>query len=144
TLIVGNEAAQLAADAPGYVAKLQGAISQRLAPLRLGINVDDLFTRSDLAGVLAIVASSLGSSAFGLIQVLIYLGFLLAEQNDLTAKIARLQYDPARRGEGQLILRRIAAQLQSYLSVYTVLSAIMALASYALLAFLGVQFAAFW
>ena len=144
TLIVGNEAAQLAADAPGYVAKLQTAVSQRLAPLHLGTNLDDLFTRSDIAGMLAVVAGSLGSSAFGLIQVLIFLGFLLAEQNDLTAKIARLQGDPARRGEGQLMLRRIAAQLQSYLGVYTVLSAVMAMASYALLAALGVQFSAFW
>src|SRR5882724_6985927 len=50
TLIVGSEAAQLAADAPTYVAKLEQAISQRLAPLRLGINVGDIFTRSDIAG----------------------------------------------------------------------------------------------
>jgi len=144
TLIIGNEAAQLAADAPGYVAKLQDAIVKRLAPLHLGINIEDVFTRSDIAGLLAVVASSLGTSAFGLIQVLIYLGFLLAEQNDLTAKIARLQSDPARRDEGQAMLRRIAAQLQSYLGIYTILSAVMALTSYALLAFLGVQFAAFW
>src|SRR5262249_18707831 len=109
TLIVGNEAAQLAADAPGYVAKLQDALMKRLAPLHLGINVEDLFTRSDVAGMLAIVAGSLGTSAFGLIQILIYLGFLLAEQNDLTGKIVRLQSDPTRRGEGQAILRRIAA-----------------------------------
>ena len=144
TLIIGNEAAQLAADAPGYVAKLQDAIVKRLAPLRIGINIEDVFTRSDLAGLLTVVAGSLGSSAFGLIQVLIYLGFLLAEQNDLAAKIVRLQRDDAGRVEGQAIMRRIAAQLQAYLGVYTILSAIMALTSYALLAALAVQFAAFW
>jgi len=113
TLIIGNEAAQLAADAPGYVAKLQDAIVKRLAPLRIGINIEDVFTRSDLAGLLTVVAGSLGSSAFGLIQVLIYLGFLLAEQNDLAAKIVRLQRDDAGRVEGQAIMRRIAAQLQA-------------------------------
>ena len=144
TLIVGNEAAQLAADGPGYVAKLQDTIVQRLTPLRLGINVEDVFTRSDLAGLLTVVAGSLGSSAFGLIQILIYLGFLLAEQNDLAAKIVRLQTGEAGRVEGQAIMRRIAAQLQAYLGVYTILSAVMAVASYALLAALDVQFAAFW
>ncbi|HEX3485168.1 MAG TPA: AI-2E family transporter [Micropepsaceae bacterium] len=144
TRIVGGEAAQFAAEAPGYVATLQDFMSGLLAPLRLGINVEDLFSRSDFAGFLTGIATSLGFSLFALIQVLIYVGFLLAEQSDLTGKFARLQINADHRGEGQILLRLVASQIQSYLGVCTVLSAIMGSVSYVLLILLGVNFAAFW
>ena len=144
TLIVGVEATQFAAEAPGYVMTLEIFITARLAPLGLGINVEDLFSRSDLAGLLTGLATSLGFSLFGLIQVLIYVGFLLAEQSDIGGKFARLQIAAARKEEGQVLLRTIAWQIQSYLGVCTVLSAIMGGASYGLLVLLGVKFAAFW
>ncbi len=144
TRIVGSEAAQFATQAPGYLAKLQQLTSTMLAPLHLGVDVGDIFTRSDVAGALTNVAGLLGSSVFALVEVLIYVGFLLAEQNTLATKFARLQTDPDRQKETQLVLRTIARQLQSYLGVYTVLSSIMAVASFALLIVLNVQFAAFW
>ncbi|HXJ02276.1 MAG TPA: AI-2E family transporter [Micropepsaceae bacterium] len=144
TLIIGGEAAQFAAEAPGYVTELELYITAQLAPLRLGINVEDLFSRSDLAGFLTSLATSLGFSLFGLIQVLIYVGFLLVEQSDMAGKFAQLQIDPARKQEGQLLLRQVAWQIQSYLGVCTILSIIMGLVSYALLLLLAVKFAAFW
>jgi len=144
TRIIGGEAAQFAAEAPGYVTTLEQFTAAHLAPLRLGINIEDLFSRSDLAGFLTGLATSLGFSLFGLVEVLIYVGFLLAEQSDIGAKFARLQIDPARKQEGQVLLQRIAWQIQSYLGVCTILSAIMGAASYLLLVLLGVKFAAFW
>jgi len=144
TRIIGGEAAQFAAEAPGYVTILEQFIATQLAPLRLGVNVEDLISRSDLAGFLTSLATSLGFSLFGLIQVLIYVGFLLAEQSDIGSKFARFQIDPVRKQESQILLHRIAWQIQSYLGVCTVLSAIMGIASYALLILLGVKFAAFW
>ena len=115
-----------------------------LAPLQLGLNVEDLFSRSDIAGFLGNLATSLGFSLFGLIQVLIYVGFLLAEQNDIGAKFGRLQIEPARKEEGHILIRTIARQIQSYLGICTVLSTVMGVVCYALLVLLGVKFAAFW
>ena len=142
--IVGDEAAQFAVQAPGYVARLEQLTSERLAPLHLGIDIGDVFSRSDVAGMLTRVAGLLGSSAFGLVEVLIYVGFLLAEQNNLATKFERLQTNSVHQERGQLVLHTIARQLQSYLGVYTILSAVMAGTSYVLLVALGVQFAAFW
>jgi AI-2 transport protein TqsA len=140
--VVGSDAAAFATQAPGYVSNLAQFISERLAPLRLGIDIQDIFSRSDLAAFLTGMATSLGTSVFGVVQVLIYVGFLLAEQNDISAKFSRLQANG--RIDGQLVLHTIARQVQSYLGLCTILSTIMAGASYALLALLNVQFAALW
>jgi AI-2 transport protein TqsA len=144
TRVVAGQAADFAAQAPNDVASLERVITERLAPLRLGIAIQDLFSRSDIAGILTNVATSLGTSALGIIQVLVYVGFLLVEQDDLTAKFARLLAAGERHEETQGVLRTIVRQVQSYLGVCTILSAVMAAASYALLMALGVQYAAFW
>jgi predicted PurR-regulated permease PerM len=144
TLIVAGQAADFAAQAPNYVASLEQVVTERLAPLRLGIAIQDMFSRSDIAGILTNVATSLGTSALGIIEVLIFVGFLLAEQDDLSAKVARLVATGGSHEENQGVLRTIVRQVQSYLGVCTILSAIMATGSYALLVMLGVQYAAFW
>jgi AI-2 transport protein TqsA len=144
TRVVAGQAADFAAQAPSDVASLERVITERLAPLRLGIAIQDLFSRSDIAGILTNVATSLGTSALGIIQVMVYVGFLLVEQDDLTAKFARLLAAGERHEETQGVLRTIVRQVQSYLGVCTILSAVMAAASYALLMALGVQYAAFW
>ena len=144
TRTVAGQAADFAMQAPSYVANLERVISERLAPLRLGIAIQDMFSRSDVAGMLTNVATSLGTSALGIIQVLIYVGFLLAEQDDLSAKFARLLATGERHEETRGVLRTIVRQVQSYLGICTILSAIMAAASYSMLALLGVQYAAFW
>jgi predicted PurR-regulated permease PerM len=144
TRVVAGQAADFAAQAPTYVASLERVITERLAPLRLGIAIQDLFSRSDIAGILTNIATSLGTSALGIIQVLVYVGFLLVEQDDLTAKFARLLATGERHEETKGVLRTIVRQVQSYLGVCTILSAVMAAATYALLVTLGVQYAAFW
>lgn len=142
-LIVAGEAGQFAAEAPGYASKLDQILARFLAPLHLGINVSDVFSRADFAAMLTAIAASLGTSAFAILQIIVYLGFLLAEQNLLSAKLEKLQTDGARRDEGRVVLQTISRQLQSFLAVSTVLSAVMAGATFGLLALLGVPFAAF-
>jgi len=141
-VVVGSDAAAFATQAPGYVSSLAQFISEKLAPLRLGIDVQDIFSRSDLAAFLTGMATSLGTSVFAVVQVLIYVGFLLAEQNNISDKFARLQ--ASGHIDGQHVLETIARQVQSYLGLCTILSTIMAAASFALLALLNVQFAALW
>jgi AI-2 transport protein TqsA len=144
TRIIGGETDRFAVEAPGYVATLEQFTATHLAPLRLGISIQDLFSRSDLTGMLTGLATSLGFSLFGLVEVLIYVGFLLAEQNDFGDKFARLNIDASRKHEGQALIHHIARQIQSYLAVCTVLSTVMGIASYVLLIVMGVNFAAFW
>lgn len=142
--VFGDEAAGLAAAMPGYATKLQAITTHLLAPLRIKVDLDHLFSPQQVAGFLGSAAASVGGSLFAFIEVLIYVGFLLAEQGDMAHKLALLQRDPDRHNEVKEVVRALARQVQSYLGVSTVLSAIMAVATFALLKVMGVQFAGFW
>jgi predicted PurR-regulated permease PerM len=142
--IIGNQASGLATAIPGYGRKLNDIALHLLAPLHININPRDLFSAQDVAGFLANGAASIGTSLLAVVQVLVYMGFLIAEQSTLADKVARLQHDTRRHNEIRQVVAAIARQIQSYLGVCTVASAIMAGACYALLTFLGVQFAGFW
>ncbi len=144
--IVGNEADAVTAAAPAYLAKLQRLAQSFLTFLHLGriASITDIISGSELAGVLGQVAASAGSFVFTLAMVVVYVGFLLAEQPHLPGKLERLQSDAARRDETGAVIHAIARQVQAYLGVCTFLSAIMALATYALLVAMQVNFAGFW
>jgi predicted PurR-regulated permease PerM len=112
--------------------------------MELAISQADLVSRNDLTVFLKEVAASAGDFVFQLILIAVYVGFLLAEQRHLPAKLASLTIDGAHRDAGKEVIQRIAQQVQSYLGVCTFLSATMAAVTYALLRLLGVEFAGFW
>jgi len=142
--IVGVQASELATAFPGYARKLTDIAARTLAPLKIHINPNEIFSTSDIATFLGNAAASIGTSLLAVIQVLVYMGFLLAEQGQMADKVARLQRNVDRHNEIREVVAAIARQVQSYLGVCTVLSAIMAGACYALLTVMGVQFAGFW
>jgi AI-2 transport protein TqsA len=142
--IVGVQASELATAFPGYAKKLTDIVARVLAPLKIHVNPNEIFSTSDIASFLANAAASLATSLLAVIQVLVYMGFLLAEQGQMADKVARLQRNVDRHNEIREVVAAIARQVQSYLGVSTVLSAIMAGACYALLTLMGVQFAGFW
>ncbi|MGH6889333.1 MAG: AI-2E family transporter [Rhizomicrobium sp.] len=144
--ILGNEAGAVASLAPGYFAKLKHLAESALAFLHLGraARIDELFSAGSIAGAAGRVAASAGSFLFTLAMIIVYVGFLLAEQPWLPEKLARLQTDATRREETSQVIRAVVRQVQAYLGVCTFLSAIMAAAAYALLSLMHVSFAGFW
>ena len=142
--IVGDQATALAAALPGYEKKLADIVLRLLRPLNINIKPGDIISTANLTSFLTNAAASVGTSLLAVIQVLVYMGFLIAEQGQMAEKVARLQRDADRHNEIRQVVAAIARQIQSYLGVCTVLSAIMAGATYALLTVLGVQFAGFW
>lgn len=146
TRIVAHDAVAVAQQAPGYIANLERLLARLLEFLELGTvgDVAALISSLDVARLLGPAASSLGNFAFAVVQVAIYVGFLLFEQRNLPAKFARLQANAGRHNEGEKVPRAIASQLRLYLGVLTILSAIMAVTCYVLLTILGVGFADFW
>jgi AI-2 transport protein TqsA len=142
--VIADEATALANDAPTYVAKFEQIVTSWLAFVHLDANIGDLINRNSVATVAARAATSAGGFLFGLVEVLIYVGFLLAEQGHLPAKIARLQASSSDQEETKEVYQAIAKQLRSYLGICTVVSALMAAACYGLLTYLGVSFAGTW
>jgi len=144
-LILSNEATAVANRGPAYIAKFEALSTKWFAFLRLGpaLSLTYLISKFDLPGMLGRTATSVGGIFFQLILVMTFVGFLLSEQRHLPAKLARLTTD-AHRDQGKEVIHTITQQIGTYLGVCTLLSAIMAGATYGILSLLGVDFAGFW
>lgn len=145
-LVLANEAAALAGQLPGYVARLQGLWTARLPFARHvpALNFETLLQQSNVPGLLGNAAASVGNVLLELALVAIYVGFLLAEQRYLPAKLTRLQKSQAAEDESARVIHAIGRQIRSYLGICTLLSVLMGGACYAVLSILGVGFAGFW
>lgn len=144
-LVLANQASEVAHQAPIYAQKIQALIHTKLpfGNLIPALNLDALAHNDSVRGILGTAAASVGSTLVDLTLILIYVGFLLAEQGHIPEKIARLQKNNTE-AEGEAVVRAIGHQVQTYLGVCTLASAVMAVITYVLLIIMGVDFAAFW
>ncbi len=143
--ILGTQADAVTAEAPHYFAKLEHLAGSAEAFLHLGhTKFTDMISPANIASMIGQAAASAGSFLFTFLIVIVYVGFLLAEQTQLPDKLIRLQKDQTRRDETGEVIQTVARQVQAYLGVCTFTSAIMALGTYLLLLLMGVSFAAFW
>lgn len=144
-LVLINQAADVVTQAPVYAQKVQTLIHTKLpfGDMIPALNLRVLAQNDSVRGFLAAAAASIGNTFVDITLILIYVGFLLAEQGHIPEKIARLQKNNTE-AEGEAVVRAIGHQIQTYLGVCTLASAIMAVITYALLSVMGVDFAAFW
>lgn len=145
-VILASETADVVARAPFYMDKLEHLWATRMpfAKYFPALDFETIMKNESVAGVVTRVAAGFGNSVSKLVMVAIFVGFLLAEQQYLPVKLAKLQPDGESEKESRKIIHEMGAQIRSYLGVCTFLSMVMALACYALLLALGVDFAGFW
>jgi AI-2 transport protein TqsA len=142
-LVLIDQASSIVAEAPRYAARL-AQLSKAVLPAGVALpNFQNPLKDSNVTGFLGSAATSVGGVLLDLVLVVIYVGFLIAEQDHLPEKIARLQKGESR-SEGEQVVRAISHQVQAYLGVCTLASVVMAAVTYALLSFMGVDFAGFW
>lgn len=144
-LILTSQAAALADQVPAYVSELQALWSshpwmQRLLP---ALDLKTVLKETNVISVATQGIGSLGNLLFTLLLIAVYVGFLLAEQRSLPAKLARFRETKAG-AESEKVLHLIGQRIQSYLGVCTLLGVAMGAISYALLAAVGLDFAGFW
>lgn len=144
--IILAQADAFTAALPVYEANFEGLLT-RLTSL-LGLDelpsTDSLLNRLDLQTMFAWVGTSVGSLISNVALILIYLGFLLAEENILPAKLRRLQSDPDKSARLQRVTLDITTTVQRYVGIKTGVSLLTGVVSYALLVLVGVDFAALW
>jgi predicted PurR-regulated permease PerM len=145
-LVLANQAEALADQMPANLATLQAfwiahVPFAKLMPLP---GLDQLLQQSRLPGLLAQAAASVGNTLLGLTLVAVYVGFLLAEQRYLPAKLAQVRASLSAEVEGEQVIRAIGRQVRSYLGVCTLMSVAMGALCYVTLILLGVGFAGFW
>jgi predicted PurR-regulated permease PerM len=76
--------------------------------------------------------------------VLLYAGFLLLERGAFEQKFNRLSDDPAQVALIQKLIADINQRIGAYLALKTLINVVLGLLSYAIMRFLGIEFAGFW
>lgn len=145
TLVVSN-INQVAAAAPRYEQNLRQLVNRAGAVMGYDElpHLYVLFEGQRLTTLLRNLAAAL-TYLVGIVgTVAIYVVFLLLEQHSFNSKIAALCPDAAREARVHYILERIGAQIQSYVWLKTVMSALPALVSYAVMKVAGLDLAEFW
>lgn len=142
---VADNAAHFAREAPGYSARLNGLMGEMAA--RSGVQapptVDDLLADASPAKVVAAVAGGLRRGGEVAVFVLIYLGFLIAARRGFPHKLHSL-VTGAEGLEADRLLERIRTGVESYVWGQTIIAGIIAAASAAIMALLGLKHLVFW
>jgi predicted PurR-regulated permease PerM len=130
----------------GYEAKINALIAQTGAVLHIQVpaTIGELIQQLNPSKYVGPVAESLRSVAEDTIFVLIYLGFLLASRHTFKRKVVTIFPDHEEREHAVRLFERMRSGVERYLWVQTVTGLIIAGASYALMAGLGLTNAFFW
>jgi len=144
--MVENNIADVAAAAPGYkanldrlIAKLSGLFGFEQVP-----TVSHFIDNIDIASVITRLAGALTGILGNIGLIVIYVVFLLFEQNTFDLKISRLFAQPGRQQQVRGVLVHMQQEIQSYISTKTMISISTGILGYVVLKLVGVDYAEFW
>ncbi|MGF1626508.1 MAG: AI-2E family transporter [Alphaproteobacteria bacterium] len=144
--LVSNNISAVAESAPVYEENFQQLMIKVAG--WFGLNevptVSSLFRSLNLGELLTALAGSVSIFIADAGLVLIYVLFLLFEQTVFDRKLKRFMHSPDREEHVRTALARITKEIEAYIWIKTVTSAMTAIISYAVLVMVGVDFAAFW
>ena len=106
--------------------------------------LNDIFDKIGFESLLSQIISSMASFASQVGIVVIYVLFLMVEQQFFDAKLRALVADEAKRSWINGMLRRVAKDVQRYIWIMTVVSAMTAVLSYFVMVWVGLDYAPFW
>lgn len=148
-LIMANKERALAL-APQYQQSLL-AVIQQLA-VQFGFETEptwatlrqELMAQINLQRLAGSMLASVGSVLVTFVVVFLYATFLLVERRGFEAKLANLSDDPRRVARIREVIGAINRRIGSYLALKTLLSLLLGVVSYGVMALYGLEFAALW
>jgi predicted PurR-regulated permease PerM len=142
---VADNAAHFARQAGGYSSRLNLLIGEVAGRAGVGAppTLDDLMADASPAHVVAIIAGGLRRGGETAVFVLIYLGFLIAARKGFPDKLHTL-FAGAEGLEADRLLERMRTGVESYIWGQTIIAAIIAVASAAIMEALGLEHVGFW
>jgi predicted PurR-regulated permease PerM len=144
--LLASQADSLATAGPVY----QENFSLRLSDLMAWAGIEQLpstdlmFQNINIGTILSLIGGSVGSIFSSVVLVVIYTGFLFAEQKVIPSKLAALHTNAQEAEKTRLVFAEIASQVQRYVWMKTLVSLLTGILSYAVLKLVGVDFAAVW
>jgi predicted PurR-regulated permease PerM len=144
--VVGAHGAGFVAKLLAYQPKLNAllGILAHTLHMRLPRTVSALIAGLDPGRYLPIVATSVQTLVQFSLEVLLFLGFLLASRHGFERKAVRLFHGREGRHEALQVFLRVRDSLERYLWIQTVCGAFIAIGSWALMMLIGLQDAFFW
>jgi predicted PurR-regulated permease PerM len=144
--VVGAHSAGFVAKLLGYQPKLNAllGVAARTLHMRLPRTVSALIAGLDPGRYLPMVASSVQTLGQFSLEVLLFLGFLLASRHGFERKAVRLFHGREGRHEAVQVFLRVRDSLERYLWIQSVCGALIALGSWALMMLIGLENAFFW
>jgi len=141
--VASNQAGAIAQAAPHYAERFR-ALADRAADL-LGVEFASAVQRAvvgvDIGALLSSVMTSVSGALGAVVLVLLYVSFMAAEHAAFRDKLRRVCADEAGADHLARVLRSISTRVQNYMWISTLTSAISAVAAFAILKSLGVDFA---
>jgi len=136
----------VAAAAPNYEIRLQKLIDQGagLIGIEHAPTLNELFDRISLADTLSDLATAAASVVSVAGIVLIYAGFLFVEQVHFRRKLAIMFGEGEQQARLRSVLEQIDRDIRIYLRIKTTLAVATSTLAYAVMAWVGVDFAGFW
>lgn len=104
----------------------------------------ELLAQVNLQRLLTSMFASIGSIMVSFVVVLLYATFLLIERRTVNEKLANLSDDPQREARVRGVIAAINGRIGSYLALKTLLSVLLGVVSYGVMALFGLEFAALW
>ncbi|MFI4998438.1 MAG: AI-2E family transporter [Reyranellales bacterium] len=143
---IGRNVSAVAAAAPTYEIRLQRLIDQgtRLVGIEHSPTLGQLFDRMSLADTLSDLAAAAASVVSVAGIVLIYAGFLFVEQIHFRRKLENMFIGSERRARVRSVLGLIDRDIRVYIRIKTALAVATSALAYLVMAWVGVDFAAFW
>ena len=141
--ILSAQAGEIEAAAPRYQDRAN-AILANLTTL-FGAEVIEAarraFAEIDLGAVASGVLDSLGGVLGDLVLIILYFGFLLAEQNALASRIIRICSNEQQAVRASATLKAISNGVERYMWINAVTSAMSGVVAYLIFSFVGLDFA---
>jgi len=144
--LISGSIANVIDAAPRYQENVQSLIERgaRLAGLDAVPDVMSIAREIDLAAAAKGLAGFLTTVAGSTGIIVIYVLFLLLEQQTFSRKLAAVFTDPKREAKAKAMIEQIAVEMQSYLSIKTALAIVTGVVTWALLEAIGLDFPVFW
>ncbi|MBA2656545.1 MAG: AI-2E family transporter [Tatlockia sp.] len=144
--IIGNNVNEVISAAPRYqenLTKIFNSIDQRFH-IKSMISVDNFVKNLSVQNLLMNIYSVFTTITGSTVLIALYLCFLFVEQHYLNQKLDALFPQQASRQLVNNIRTHIVRDTQTYLGLKTLLSLIAATASWIIMIWVGLDFAAFW
>jgi len=145
-LLVSANVEAVAERAPDYQRKINEVLRAVASwvGLREVLSIEDVVREIGVGDLLGGIAGTVGNIVTDAGIVLIYVLFLLVEQRAFDAKMNALFPDPGRQERVRTLLSRMAGEIQEYVRIMTLMSALVGALSYGVMAWVGLDYAGFW